>query len=225
MHLIGRGGRIVGGGLLALLIATRSASAGLFDDAPKPAAPPAARNATNPSEPTTTRPAATQPSGDSADAAYHDALHKARLDYCQAVVDADQKLLEQIDAARKAAVRAGNDEQVERLDRRSEAAAARLREHQAALAAARSGERPLLVSASFGRGKKWADVTDAVRGLLEATGAVRANPDTLGADPDPGWRKRLEIVYTLDGERHSVMIDEDGEIRVEGLIPAEPGSP
>ena len=91
MHLIGRSGRIVGGGLLALLIATTSASAGLFDDVPKPAAPTPARDATNPSEPTTTRRAATQSSGDSADSAYHDAPHKARLDYRQAVVDADRR--------------------------------------------------------------------------------------------------------------------------------------
>jgi hypothetical protein len=175
-------------------------------------------------EPTTKPSASTQPSTTGPEAEYREAIRTARVAYCAALVAADEKLLDALDAGRKAARKAGNEGEVERLDRRSEATAARLREDQALLAAARAHEPPRIVSASFGTGQKWADVTERVKQLAESSQVVRVNAHSLGVDPAPGWRKRLEIVYTEDGERRTYMIDGDSEIRVPGLIPAEPAA-
>lgn len=201
--------------LIVLVVACFRPASGAPVDDPKLGARPDASSAP------TSQPA-TRPAPGDAEAEYRDAVRAARVAYCQALVAADEKLLDGCDALRKAAVKARNDAEVERLDRRSEAAAARLREDQAALAAARAHEPPRIVSASFGRGDKWADVTDRIRQLAASSQVVRANARTLGIDPDPGWRKRLEIVYLEDGERRTFMIDTDSEIRVPGLIPAEP---
>lgn len=198
----------VGSVLIALVMSLPVASAGLFDDPPTPAPKQA------------TRPAATQPST-GPEAEYRAAVRKARVTYCRSLVDADEKLLGQLDVARKAAAKSGDDNEVQRLDRRSEAAAVRLREDQAALGSAQANERPRIVWASFGSGNNWADVTEQVKRLADSSDAVRANPDTLGADPSPGWRKQLDIVYVQDGQRRTVTINEDSEIRVQGLIPAE----
>ncbi|HEY2585546.1 MAG TPA: hypothetical protein VGI81_07275 [Tepidisphaeraceae bacterium] len=200
---------IVGSVLFALVMSLPVALAGLFDDPPAPATKQAPGHVS------------TQPSATGPESEYRNAIRKARVTYCQALVAADEKLLGQLDVARKAATKSGDDNEAQRLDRRSEAAAARLREDQAALASAQANERPRIVSASFGTGTNWADVTEQVKRLAESSDAVRANPDTLGADPSPGWRKQLEIVYIQDGRRRTVMINEDSEIRVQGLIPAE----
>ena len=205
---------IIASMLIAITASLRVASGGVADD-PKPAPR---------QEPTTKRAPSTQPSTSGPEAEYRTAVRTARVAYCGALVAADEKLLDGLDAARKSAAKAGNEGEVERLDRRSEAAAGRLREDQAALAAARAHEPPRIVSASFGRGDKWADVTERVKQLAESSQCVRANARTLGIDPDPGWRKRLEIVYIQDGERRTFMIDTDSEIRVPRLIPSEPAA-
>ncbi|HEY2585545.1 MAG TPA: hypothetical protein VGI81_07270 [Tepidisphaeraceae bacterium] len=200
--------------LLGNLLLLGVASAGLTDD-PKPV----------PKQEPTTKPApSTQPSTNGPEAEYRAAVRAARVRYCAALVGADEKLLDALDADRKAALKAGNEGEAERLDRCSEAAAARLREDQAALASARAHEPARIVSASFGTGNKWADVTDRVKQLAASSQVGRANAHTLGIDPDPGWRKRLEIVYLEDGERRTFMIDGGNEIRVPGLIPVEPAA-
>lgn len=200
------------GALIALGASTRIILATVVDD-PKPA----------PQQAPTTKPSpSTQPSTSGPEAEYRGAIRKARVAYCAALVSADEKLLDSLDADRKAARKAGNEGEIERLDRRSEAAAARLREDQALLAASRAHEPARIVSASFGTGEKWADVTDRVKQLAGSSQVVRANANTLDVDPAKGWRKRLEIVYIQDGERRTVMIDGDSEIRIPGVIPAEP---
>lgn len=69
--------------------------------------------------------------------------------------------------------------------------------------------RIVIISARWGGGRRWADVTDKVRQLFADDMLFYANPPTLGVDPTPGWRKRLEITYIRDGERKKLILDED----------------
>ncbi len=66
-----------------------------------------------------------------------------------------------------------------------------------------------VVSARFGGGNNWADVTRRVAQLLAAGTPVWVNPGTLGSDPSPGWRKHLELTYAVDGGQKTVSVDED----------------
>ena len=58
----------------------------------------------------------------------------------------------------------------------------------------------LVISAVYGSGDKFADVTYRVNDLLRDPETVFwARPQWLGADPTPGWNKALVIVYEHDG--------------------------
>lgn len=70
-----------------------------------------------------------------------------------------------------------------------------------------------LVSAVYGSGTAFADVTDRVKALLDEPGArFHANPHWLGADPTPGWNKALVIVYEISGKRRTFTAGENGEV-------------
>ena len=73
----------------------------------------------------------------------------------------------------------------------------------------------LIVTAVFGSGTQFNDVTDRVNELLHLPDAeFYAKPDWLQGDPTPGWRKELIIVYTYRGERHISLTAEDGKVSV-----------
>ena len=65
-----------------------------------------------------------------------------------------------------------------------------------------------IVSAHWGGGAHWSDVTARVTDLATAGLPVRADDKTLGTDPTPGWRKHLEIVYDADGRRQTLRANE-----------------
>lgn len=66
-----------------------------------------------------------------------------------------------------------------------------------------------IISAKWGGGQNWADVTKRVQELVDARGWVWASPDGLKSDPTPYWRKKLQIEYEVDGKRSGVWIEED----------------
>lgn len=202
----------------SVLLSAGVSGAGLFDSLPKP---PSGAPTTSATQPATTQPAT--PAGESAEEAYRQATHKAKADYFQTLVDIDQRFLSQLADARATAVKAGDDAEVQRIDDRHNAITARLKQHQADLASAQLG-KPQILSARWGTGNHWADVTDKVKELAARPNVVPANPDTLGADPAHGWRKKLQIIYVQDGQSHTVWIAEDEDIQVEDLIPAIGGS-
>jgi hypothetical protein len=140
--------------IFGLIIASHFAAAGLFDDVSKP------RPQSEPTPPSTQPSPTSQPAGESAEDAYRDAVHKAKSDYLEALIAVDQRFLSQLDSARKTAVQAADDAEVRRIDARKDAINARLKEHQTALASVRSPARPTLVSARWGTGNKWIDVSD-----------------------------------------------------------------
>ncbi|MCX6857025.1 MAG: hypothetical protein NTV80_19210 [Verrucomicrobia bacterium] len=79
-----------------------------------------------------------------------------------------------------------------------------------------------LISAVYGSGTAFADVTDRVKALLEEPSAsFKANPNWLGADPTPGWNKALIIVYQINGQRRTFTAGENGEVSA-ALLSAQP---
>lgn len=72
-----------------------------------------------------------------------------------------------------------------------------------------------VVSAVYGSGTAFTDVTERVTALLDEPGArFYANPPWLGADPTPGWNKALIIVHEVDGKRRTFTAGENGEVSV-----------
>ncbi len=80
-------------------------------------------------------------------------------------------------------------------------------------------EHLLVISAVYGSGDKFADVTYRVNDLLRDPETVFwAKPQWLGADPTPGWNKALVIVYEHDGRRRIFSTGEGGEVSVWRLV-------
>jgi len=76
-----------------------------------------------------------------------------------------------------------------------------------------------VVSAVYGSGDKFSDVTDRVKQILDEPGAhFTARPHWLGADPTVGWNKALVIVYQVQGKRLIFSTGEGGEVSAETLM-------
>jgi len=75
-----------------------------------------------------------------------------------------------------------------------------------------------IISAVWGSGDHFVDVTDTVNALLANPDATfKANPDSLKIDPIPHWNKALVIVYELDGDRYLTDSGEDAEVSIQML--------
>lgn len=73
----------------------------------------------------------------------------------------------------------------------------------------------LIISAAFGSGTHYSDVTDRVNDLLKPPGAeFPVNPGSLQTDPTPGTWKNLVIIYEFRGKRHIFTTDEAGKVSV-----------
>lgn len=79
----------------------------------------------------------------------------------------------------------------------------------------------LVISAVYGSGTSYADVTYRVNDLIHQP-AVEffARPEWLQADPTPGWNKALIIVYEFKGQRRVFSCGEGGRVSAEILIQA-----
>lgn len=76
-----------------------------------------------------------------------------------------------------------------------------------------------LISAVYGSGTAFTEVTDRVKSLLAEPGArFYANPPWLGADPTPGWNKVLIIVHEAGRERRTFTAGENGEVSAALLL-------
>ena len=76
-----------------------------------------------------------------------------------------------------------------------------------------------LISAVYGSGTAFTEVTDRVKALLDEPGAIfQANPNWLGADPTPGWNKALIIVHTVNDQRRTFTVGENGEVSAALLV-------
>lgn len=76
-----------------------------------------------------------------------------------------------------------------------------------------------VISAVYGSGTAFTEVTDRVKSLLDEPGArFYANPPWLGADPTPGWNKVLIIVHEAGCERRTFTAGENGEVSAALLL-------
>ena len=77
----------------------------------------------------------------------------------------------------------------------------------------------IVISAVYGSGDKYADVTGRVNDLLRDPQAYFwAKPKWLQADPTPGWNKALVVIYELDGRRRIFSTGEGGTVSVGRLL-------
>jgi hypothetical protein len=92
---------------------------------------------------------------------------------------------------------------------------------QLSLAATAKSTGLLIVSAIYGSGGNFTDVTDRVNTLLHQSDAeFYANPEWLHDDPTPGWNKELVIVYKYQGQRHIFKAGEGAKVSVADLLDA-----
>jgi len=77
----------------------------------------------------------------------------------------------------------------------------------------------LIISATYGSGVNFADVTGRVDDLLHRPSVeFFARPEWLQADPTHGWNKALVIVYEYNGRRNTFTTGEGGRVNVELLV-------
>ena len=75
-----------------------------------------------------------------------------------------------------------------------------------------------VVSATYGSGQQFADVTVRARDVLtHPESDFYAHPNWLGADPTPGWNKQLIVTYEYKGQRHIFTTGEGGKVNTEML--------
>jgi hypothetical protein len=87
--------------------------------------------------------------------------------------------------------------------------------------AASAAANLLIISAVYGSGAKFDDVTYRVNDLVHQPEVeFFARPEWLVADPTPGWNKALVIVYEFKGQRHTFTTGEGGRVSAEILIEA-----
>ena len=77
----------------------------------------------------------------------------------------------------------------------------------------------LIISATYGSGTNYADVTYRVNDLLRQPDVeFFARPEWLAADPTPGWNKALVIVYEFKNRRHTFTAGEGGRVSASVLV-------
>ena len=71
------------------------------------------------------------------------------------------------------------------------------------------------MSAYYGAGEQFVNVTDAVRSRMEE-GHIYLHVDnySMGVDPMPGVHKYLRVLYVFDGDRQKVTVDEKTDLRL-----------
>jgi hypothetical protein len=77
----------------------------------------------------------------------------------------------------------------------------------------------LVISAAYGSGIQFADVTYRVNDLIHQPGVeFFARPEWLRADPTPNWNKALVIIYECNGQRRIFTTGEGGRVSAQVLL-------
>lgn len=71
-----------------------------------------------------------------------------------------------------------------------------------------------IVSATYGSGVSFSDVTDETIKLLNQQPRFYASPDWLRADPTPGWNKALVIIFKQKERRYIFSCGEGGQVDI-----------
>ena len=79
----------------------------------------------------------------------------------------------------------------------------------------RHGPRLRILRAYYGAEGQFVDVTDSLRGQMnDGRLFIRVDNRSMGADPLPGQRKWLRVLYFFDGERKSVVVEEKTDLQL-----------
>ena len=88
-----------------------------------------------------------------------------------------------------------------------------------AKAAATQAQTLVIISAVYGSGQNFVDVTARVNDLFRDPAVeFDSKPQWLQADPTPGWKKELIITYEFKGQRHTFMTGEGGRVDLARLV-------
>lgn len=71
-----------------------------------------------------------------------------------------------------------------------------------------------ILSATYGSGVSFSDVTDETVKLLNQQSRFYASPEWLRADPTPGWNKAFVIVFKYQEKRYLFSCGEGGQVTV-----------
>ncbi|MES2438783.1 MAG: hypothetical protein V4584_06945 [Verrucomicrobiota bacterium] len=71
-----------------------------------------------------------------------------------------------------------------------------------------------ILSATYGSGVNFSDVTDETIKLLNQQSRFYASPEWLRADPTPGWNKAFVIVFKHQEKRYLFSCGEGGKVDV-----------
>ncbi len=70
-----------------------------------------------------------------------------------------------------------------------------------------------IVSARYGDGRRYADVTNRVRSMVrDGRLDINVDNDTLGVDPARRRQKSLLVVYSFNGSQQEIRVDEQGRL-------------
>ena len=83
-----------------------------------------------------------------------------------------------------------------------------------------SGKNVKVISAVYGSGTNFADVSIRVSDMVHKSSGFEARPSWLKVDPTPGWNKTLVIVYEIGGRRHIFTTREGGRVSATILLEA-----
>ena len=79
----------------------------------------------------------------------------------------------------------------------------------------RRGPRLRIVRAYYGSEGRFIDVTDTLQQRVDdARIYIRVDNYNMGGDPLPGHRKWLRVLYSYNGERRSVVVDEKTDLQL-----------
>jgi hypothetical protein len=77
----------------------------------------------------------------------------------------------------------------------------------------------LIISATYGSGTHFSDVTERVSDLIHQPNVeFFARPEWLHADPTPGWNKALVVIYEFKGRRYLFSAGEGDRVCADLLI-------
>jgi hypothetical protein len=79
-----------------------------------------------------------------------------------------------------------------------------------------------IISAVYGSGDRFSDVTERTQVLLSRGEPFYASPQWLREDPTPGWNKAFVILYTYKDERRIFTVGENGEVTAGKLTKWKP---
>lgn len=76
-----------------------------------------------------------------------------------------------------------------------------------------------IISAKFGAGNKWVDVTEKLKEILESDSTILHNSSKgLNVkDPAPGWKKKIKVTYVINGKQKNASVGGGGSKKIDLL--------